>query len=164
VLTAKGPRDPSRQKADLLRCLGLARLLSRQAVDDHSEIGEELIAARWGENLEDAVVDTPDERLAGLENPPALLREADCVSSGIFLCPPSLQQTLLEHAPNDIGERGTVDARAINELRLAQAFMLRDRQQHRILPRRQIGLSDLTLKHVTGALSGTMKEMNWRTV
>ena len=68
----------------------------------------------------------------------------------------ALQQALLQHATHDIRQRRPVYASAFDEMGLAQAFVLRDRDEHSKLPRRDIARPQLGLKHFCRALPGAM--------
>jgi hypothetical protein len=69
---------------------------------------------------------------------------------------------LLQHAPHDVGERA-VDARLLDEMRLAHTFVLRDGNQDRVLPRREIAHRHFALEDVACTLTGPMQQVNRRT-
>ncbi len=76
----------------------------------------------------------------------ALVRQLDGVGPSIVPRPATLQHALFEHPTHDVGERRAVDAGSLDELRLVQALVQRNRQQDGVLPRRQIVAAKFGLK------------------
>ena len=72
----------------------------------------------------------------------------------------ALQQAFLQHPTHDVGERRAVDARASDELRLTEPFILRNGQEHGVLTRREVDIAYFADKYVTGALPGAMQEVD----
>jgi len=64
-------------------------------------------------------------------------------------------------AADDIGQRRTVDACAIDEAGLTQTFVLRHGDQNGELTRRQVAILHLRVKDVSRTLPRTMQKMNW---
>jgi hypothetical protein len=85
---------------------------------------EELLAVFLRHRLQGALIYSPRNRLGLPQYPLAGIGELHFVSSRVFLGAASLEQTLFLHAPDNVGNRRTVDARPLNELPLAQAFVL----------------------------------------
>ena len=72
-----------------------------------------------GSAAKDALVDALGERLGRAQHPPPFVRQLDGIGARVFLGAAALQQAFLEHAADDVGERRAVDARAVDEIRLA---------------------------------------------
>ena len=117
-----------------------------------------------GKYCQDLLVDLLGQRIGGLEDFPALVRQLHRVGARVLFGAAALQQALLEHPPHDVGERRAIDARLVDEMRLADAFVLRDGDQNRVLARRQIPTSHLALEDIAGALTGAMQQVNRRSL
>ena len=108
------------------------------------------------------LIDLAGDRIGSLEHAIAFLGQAHRIGACILLGAAALQQTLLDHPADDVGERRAIDAGALDQIGLAEAFVLRNRQQHRELARRQPAVGHLALEYVARALAGSMQQMDRR--
>lgn len=127
--------------------------------NDDRQIVKKLIALLGRQGIENAIVDATGNRIGQLEMTLALFRQLDSIGASVLFRPPTLQQSLLQHAPDDIGKRAAVDAGPLDEAGLADALVLGNRQQNSILARRQIAAPDLGMKNISGALARAVKHM-----
>ena len=140
------------------------RLQLAERVDDQVEILQEALALLAGKHAEDPLVDLLGQRIGGLQDFPALVGQLHRIGARILFGAAALQQPLFQHAPDDVRQRRAIDAGLLDEMRLADALVLRNGDQNRVLARRQIPFSHLALEDVAGALTGPMQQVNWRSL
>jgi hypothetical protein len=142
-----------------LLCGCLFRLQAHQRLHDRVQILQKAVSLRIRQARQNPLVDATRQRIVRLQHPCALIRESDGIGTCVVARTATLQQALLEHPPNDISERRTIDAGQLDELCLIESLVLRDREQNGILSWRQIIAAKLDLKHLGGALPGSVQEM-----
>ncbi|CEJ83391.1 hypothetical protein HYPGJ_10189 [Hyphomicrobium sp. GJ21] len=141
---------------------GFLGLEPGQSLNDRIQILQKALALRNGETRENAFVDTARQRIVRFQNARTLLGDLDGIGPGVVARPPPLQHALLQHAPDDVRQRRPIDARQLDELRLIQSLILRNREQNSVLPRRQPVGPELDLKHLGRALASSVKKMKRR--
>src|SRR6478672_9058226 len=89
---------------------------------DRIQVLQEAVALWCRQARENAFIDATRAWIMALQHLRALIRQLDGIGTGIVPRAPTLQQTLFEHATNDVGERRPINARQIDELRLTEAL------------------------------------------
>ena len=141
---------------------GLLGLQLRERFHDRIEIADEAVTLRLvRQHCQHAIIDPPGERLGRAQHPPTFLGQFDSIRPRVLLGATTLQQALLEHAPHDVRQRGTIDSRPLDEMGLRQTFILRDSHEHCELTWRQITHTHLGLKDVPGTLACAVQQVNW---
>ena len=97
---------------------------------------------------------------ADAQHPAPFVGQLDRIGARVFLGAPALQQAFALHAPDDVGERGAVDARAVDETRLAQPLVVGHRDEHRELPRREVAVLHLGVEDISRALTGPVQQVD----
>jgi len=72
----------------------------------------------------------------------------------------ALQETFPLHAPHDVGERRAVDARTVDQPGLAQSLVVRHRDEHGELPRRQVAVLHFRMEDISCTLTSSMQKMD----
>ena len=91
---------------------------------------------------------------------PPLVGELHRIGARIFPRAAALQQPLPLHAPDDVGERRAVDARALDQPGLAQPLVAGHRDEHGELTRGQVAVLHLGVEDVAGALPCPVQQVD----
>ena len=105
------------------------------------------------------LIDLRRQRFDAAQNILAFGGEADRIHAGVAPRALSLQQALLDEPAHDVGERGAIDARLLDQAGLAHVGVLGDANKHRELAGRQIRFGRFIGEEDLGALSGAMQKM-----
>ena len=145
----------------VLRLLGV-RVHLAQRLNDRVQVSQETFALSAWQHRQDTVVHPSGPWLRTFQQPSALFRELHGIGARIISGPPTLNEAFFQHPSNDVGKSRAIDPGFLNETRLAQTFVLGDRDKNSKLPRREIPPDHFRLKDVTGALTSPVQEMNGR--
>ena len=112
------------------RCFaGSDRCSLLELAHDRRQRAHELVAAFCRQRIECAPVNALGQWPNRAQYTAALLSQLHRIRAGILLGAPALQQSLFLQAAHDVGQRRTVDAGAVDDAGLAEAFVLRNRRE-----------------------------------
>jgi hypothetical protein len=89
----------------------------------------------------------------------ALCRETDSVLAGIAFGASSLERPKRYQAAHKFGRARSIDSCCCHDCGLAEAVLLGDCSQHRVLPRGQPNVADITDKEAVGLKTGAVEKI-----